>query len=124
MQRVSARSEEAHRRTVESEIGDIARFLQETLGRKLVAYMAGVKDSKLVGKWARGEVRPRAEAERRLRTAFQVFQLLLSADSAHVVRAWFVGLNPQLDDQSPANTLREGRLREVLVAAKAYLSGA
>jgi hypothetical protein len=39
------------------------------------------------------------------------------------VRAWFLGLNPQLDDQSPAQSIRIGEFRDVLVAAKAFLAG-
>jgi hypothetical protein len=31
-----------------------------------------------------------------------------------------VGLNPELDDQSPAQSIREGQFRDVLVAAKAF----
>jgi hypothetical protein len=34
-----------------------------------------------------------------------------------------MGLNPQLDDQAPADVLREDRLREALVAAKAFRVG-
>jgi hypothetical protein len=61
--------------------------------------------------------------EAKLRGAFQVFQLLLTEESPHTVRAWFVGLNPQLDDESPATAISEGRIRDVLVAAKAFLAG-
>jgi hypothetical protein len=58
-----------------------------------------------------------------LRCAYQTFQLLLAEESPHTVRAWFLGLNPQLDDQSPAQSIREGDFRDVLVAAKAFLAG-
>ena len=67
--------------------------------------------------------KPRDEAERRLRAAFQVFHLLLAEDSAHVVRAWFIGMNPQLDDDSPAEAIRDGRLKDTLAAAKAFIAG-
>jgi hypothetical protein len=32
-------------------------------------------------------------------------------------------MNPQLDDDSPAESIREGRLKEALSAAKAFISG-
>ena len=48
---------------------------------------------------------------------------LLAEESPHTVRAWFLGLNPQLDDESPAQSIREGDFRDVLVAAKAFLAG-
>ena len=37
---------------------------------------------------------------------------LADAESPQVAQAWFQGLNPQLDDRSPARILREGELEE------------
>lgn len=111
----------AHRAATSMEVSELVGYLQEVLGQRLIAYLAGVADEKAVGKWVRGERRPRSED--RLRHAYYVFHLLQEHESPHTVRAWFVGLNPQLHDESPASAIREGRLKEVLVAAKAYLSG-
>ena len=55
--------------------------------------------------------------------AYQVFRLLLAEESKHTIRAWFIGLNPQLNDESPVMVIRAGRFQEVMVAAKAYVSG-
>jgi hypothetical protein len=114
---------EAHERSVNMDISGVAGYLQEVLGQKLVAYMAAVRDPKGVGQWARGAQAPRLEAERRLRATYKILHLLLGADSPHVARAWFIGMNPQLDDESPAEAIREGRLRDALVAAQAFISG-
>src|SRR5579871_2134734 len=114
---------EAHERAVSFEVKDVARYLQEALGQRLVAYMTGVSDPKRVGRWAQGTQAPRDEAERRLRGAFQIFHLLLAEESPHVIRAWFVGMNPQLDDDSPAAVIRDGRLKDALAAAKAFVAG-
>jgi hypothetical protein len=116
-------SDEAHERAVSFEVKDIARYLQEALGQKLVAYMASVSDPKRVGRWAQGAGVPRDDAERRLRAAFQIFHLLLTEESPHVIRAWFIGMNPQLEDDAPAQAIREGRLKEALGAAKAFVAG-
>jgi hypothetical protein len=116
-------SAEAHRTTVESSIADIVAFLREVFGQKLVAYMAGVSESRTVSRWAAGESPPRAASEDRLRHAYYIFRLLNTEESPHTVRAWFVGLNPQLDDESPASAIRDDRPRDVLVAAKAFLAG-
>lgn len=51
--------------------------------------------------------------ERRLRVAYQAAALIPERDAPEVVQAWFQGLNPQLDDRSPARLLREGDLDEV-----------
>lgn len=120
---LSLASREAHRQTTETSIEQITSFLEEVLGRKLVAALAGVADPKAVGRWAAGERSPRAAAEERLRVAYQVFRLLLTEESKHTIRAWFIGLNPQLNDESPVMVIRAGHFQEVMVAAKAYVSG-
>jgi hypothetical protein len=120
---LSLASREAHRQTTESSIEQITIFLEEVLGRKLVAALAGVADPKAVGRWASGERSPRPAAEEKLRVAYQVFRLLLAEESKHTIRAWFIGLNPQLNDESPIMVIRAGRFQEVMVAAKAYVSG-
>jgi hypothetical protein len=117
-------STDTHRTAVASSIADIAAFLQDALGQKLVAFMVEVEDPKTVGRWASGKRSPQdLDVERRLRDAHQIFRLLLTKESPYTVRAWFVGLNPQLGDESPATAIREGRTRDVLVAAKAFLAG-
>lgn len=125
MPNVREASTAAHRTTVESSVADIAAFLQDALGQKLVAFMVGVDDPKTIGRWASEKSRaPQdAEVERKLRDAYQIFRLLLAKESPHTVRAWFVGLNPQLDDEPPAAAIREGRTRDTLVAARAFLAG-
>lgn len=117
------RPERAHRATVTMDIAEIATYLQETLGLRLTAHLADVKEPKTVTQWAKGVNAPRPAAEERLRTAYQVFHLLQQAESPHVVRAWFIGMNPQLDDDAPADAIRDGRFKDVLLAAKAFLAG-
>ncbi|HET6909167.1 MAG TPA: hypothetical protein VFH54_07505 [Mycobacteriales bacterium] len=112
----------AHARAMKFELPDIVQFLQETLGQKLVAHIADV-DPKTVGRWASGDSSPRPPAEQRLRLAFQVFHLLQEEESPHTIRAWFIGLNPQLDDVAPATAIRDGHLRDALIAARAYIAG-
>lgn len=115
---------QVHRLAIETSIPDIAATLQEMLSRRLVAYVAGVKDAKTVSRWAGGEVNAvRHESEQRLRVAFEIAQLLLQFDSPRVVKAWFMGLNPQLGDVSPADAIREGKLKEAMVAARAFVTG-
>jgi hypothetical protein len=49
------------------------------------------------------------------------------AESPRIAQAWMQGLNPQLDDRSPARLLREGDVDEVgpavIGAARAFLIG-
>ena len=96
------------------------------LSRRLTAYIAGVKDGKTVARWASGEVTDirEPETEQRMRTAYEIAQLLLGDDSPRTVRAWFIGLNPQLGDVPPAEAIREGRLQDAIAAARAFAAGA
>jgi hypothetical protein len=63
----------------------------------------------------------------RLRVALQVALPIAQAESPEIAQAWFQGLNPQLEDRSPARMLREGELEEVgpavIAAARAFLIG-
>ena len=63
----------------------------------------------------------------RLRVALQVALPLAEAESSEIAQAWFQGLNPQLDDRSPARILREGELEDVgpavIAAARAFVTG-
>jgi hypothetical protein len=101
---------------------ELTGYLQDVLGQRLVAHIAGV-DVKRVAAWAKGDSNPRPEAEERLRMAYRVFHLIQENESPHTVRAWFIGVNPQLNDESPAAAIRDGRFKEVLVAARAFISG-
>lgn len=113
---------QAHRQSVESSPADMARFLQDALGQKLVAYITNVSSPRTVAHWVAGDRSPGTEPEDRLRAAFLIFRLLGEVESSHVVRAWFAGHNPVLDDTAPATAIREGKTREAIAAAKAFLS--
>ena len=119
----AASAERAHAITVRMHIDEIARFLQDNLGQRLTARLAGISDPKQVGRWASGDTVPRPDAEERLRAALQVFQLIQDAESLYTARAWMIGMNPQLEDQAPAQCIADGRLRDVMVAARAYVDG-
>lgn len=113
---------QAHRKSVESSPCDMAAFLQEALGQKLVAYIVGVSDPKTVGRWARAKRAPGAPHEEKLRAAFYIFQVLSDVESSYTIRAWFAGLNPLLGEEAPATAIREGRLRVAVAAAKAFIA--
>ncbi|MFI2370298.1 XRE family transcriptional regulator [Streptomyces sp. NPDC018833] len=119
----AASAERAHAATVRMSIADIARFLQDNLGQRLTARITNISDPRQVGKWASGETKPRQDAEDRLRAALQVFQLIQDAESLYTARAWLIGMNPQLEDEAPLVVIADGRYRDVMVAARAYVDG-
>ncbi|WP_240138805.1 XRE family transcriptional regulator [Streptomyces sp. MUM 178J] len=118
-----ASAERAHVATVRMSVADIARFLQDNLGQRLTARITNISDPRQVGKWASGESAPRQDAEERLRAALQVFQLIQDAESLYTARAWLIGMNPQLEDEAPLTVISDGRFRDVMVAARAYVDG-
>lgn len=123
--RTAAAIEQAHRDAVTASIEEMAGFLQELLTRRLTAYITGVKDAKTVTRWSTGEIAEirNHDVEQRLRGTYEIAQLLLQAESAQTTRAWFIGMNPQLDDSSPAEAIRNGNLKEAFAASRAFLVG-
>ena len=110
----------AHAMAARLPIAAIAEYLQGVLGQRLTAVIAGVSDAKAVGQWAKAARSPHPEAERRLRDAYQVTQLLMQREAADTVRAWFRGMNPDLDDEAPALAIAT-QPAQVLQAARAFL---
>ena len=117
----------AHVRAVRSSFPEVVAALREILGLKLCAYLGSVKETRAVNEWAEGDREPSEVVQRRLRLAFQVAQAIADVDGPEVACAWFQGLNPQLDDHSPARLLREGNVDEVgpevIAAERAFLVG-
>jgi hypothetical protein len=118
-------TQQIHRQATIAPVSEVAGMLQELLSRRLTAFIAGVSDGKTVTRWANGEVETIRdyEMEQRLRTTYEIAQFLMNSDAPRTVKAWFIGLNPQLGDTSPAEAIREGRLREALAAARAFAVG-
>ena len=117
----------AHTKAVRATFPELVLELRSVLGARLVAYLGSVKETRAVRQWADGEREPSEEVRNRLRVALQVALPLAEAESAEIAQAWFQGLNPQLEDRSPARLLREGELDEVgpavIAAARAFLIG-
>lgn len=111
----------AHRQATRATAPEMAAFMQDLFGQQLTAYMTGIRDGKAVGQWARGEREPHTGTAKRLRTAYQIARLLLQVDSAQIVQAWFMGMNPLLDDEAPARLLVE-RPARVMQAARYFMS--
>ena len=117
----------AHRRAVQAPFSEIAAELAGILGKKLTAYVGGVKDTRVVERWINAGVEPYRDADQRIRLAYQIAKTLSDHDSVRVVQAWFTGLNPELQDRTPIRLLREKDLEkvgpELLNAMRAYLAG-
>lgn len=113
-----------HEHSVRTSIREIATELQDLLSRRVTAYIVGVKDAKTINRWANGEISVIRDndVERRLRTTYEISTMLGAADGPSTVKAWFVSLNPYLDDRSPAEAIRGGHERDALNAARAFVA--
>jgi len=117
----------AHLRVTKMSLPEVVDELRAILGPKLCAYLGSVKETRAVNEWAAGEREPSLDTQRRLRLALQVALPIAEADGPRVAQVWFQGLNPQLEDRSPARLLCEGDVDEagplVIGAERAFLVG-
>lgn len=114
----------AYRDSINLEVAPLVAELRDMLGARLVAYLAGVGETRAVRQWAEGTRRMPAETEARLRLAYHVAGIILESNGSRIAQTWFQGMNPQLEDRSPARLIRETNPDqsgpEVLAAARAF----
>jgi len=113
-----------HRKSVQKPLQEMARFLDDILTRPLLMYILDVKDPKTIARWIKGEVSGirSLEVQKRLRAADQVVELLLLVEGPDSIPGWFLGMNPALDDESPADVLHDGRFSDAMNAAASYVT--
>ncbi|NKS52463.1 hypothetical protein GS500_04090 [Rhodococcus hoagii] len=102
--------------------------LRELTGAKLVAYLAGARDTRVIRTWADGTGPvPDQSVISRLQAALAAAQTVAQRDSPTVVQAWFLGRNPALGDRPPAEVLRtadvDRTLDAVIAAAREFAAG-
>lgn len=105
---------------------DMARYLQDTLGQQVAAYICGLRDAKMVGRWGRGR-KPRPPADLRLRQAYEAVRLIAEAYGPETAKSWLFGCNSQLDNEAPAYVLRYAEnfdaMRTVVPIARGFVAG-
>lgn len=112
----------AYRQSVQQSFADIATYLASHLGKTLLSFITG-SSKQTVARWAKGDQTPTAEIESLVRSTYLIFAQISEADSKNTARAWFMGMNPHLDDASPTEAMKDARLKDVNTAAKAFLLG-
>lgn len=118
------RRADSHHRAIGSDIATLTKTLQSHLGQSLLAVIVDAQP-RTIARWISQESAPSAATEKLLRDVAQVFDVITTVDTPQVARAWFMGMNPQLDDNSPAEVLAEnaGATRAVMAAARTYVAG-
>lgn len=100
---------------------DDARDLINVLGPTLVATLSGV-DRSIARTWMSPDGdEPTGEVAERLLFARETWQRVSDAEGDDVARAWFVGGNPWLKDDTAIMAIREGRFAEVTAASQALV---
>jgi len=114
----------AHRRAIASDVPTLTKTLQKHLGQALLAVIVD-SSPRAIARWISGDTTPSATTERLLRDVAQIFDVITTVDTPQVARAWFMGMNPQLDDQAPAELLAKDPsvTRSIMAAARAYVAG-
>lgn len=111
-----------YRQALTENLATVATELIELLGPTLTAALTGVKDRKQPHRWAAQSSMPRHETENRLRLAYRIVLFLRAAENDHVIRAWFIGGNPNLNEDTPITAIREGRDLEAIAAAQLFVN--
>lgn len=106
---------------------EIAAYLQEQLGQRMAAHLAGLADTRQIGRYAKdGGPEPSAATERRLREGYKVVRMLVEAYDARTAKAWLFGTNTRLDDEAPIEVLgratETAQLAAVVRAARQFAS--
>jgi hypothetical protein len=90
----------------------------------MVAILGDVKSTRSVRQWVAGEVPPAQDS--RLRSALQIADILLTREQPDVVRAWFAGNDPNLNDRNPIMYLIESnnnlKCEAVIAAARKFVT--
>ncbi len=124
----ASKLEQIEREAATTKLPKVASYLQDTLGQKLTAYVAGLTDPKSVGAWIRGVNDPRDATVMRLRCAYQAVRMLVEAYDADTAKAWLLGTNTRLNDEAPAYLLRNAKavddLRQLVPTARAFAGSA
>jgi len=112
----------AHNDSIQISTQDVASELARVLGRQLLGIIVD-KGARTVQRWIAGEHSPSTDDEKRLRNSYQVYLLLATVEGDYTIRAWFMGMNPQLQDESPVEALASDKAPEVMAAARAFVAG-
>jgi len=98
-------------------VGEIAAYLQEQLGQRMAAFLAGLSDVKQIGRYTReGGPEPRDAVSLRLRQGYKIVRMISEAYDANTTKAWLFGTNTRLDDEAPIQLMRSAETPEQFTA--------
>jgi hypothetical protein len=112
---------DSYNHAISAPLKQVVQELIDLLGATTVATIGGVNETRAVMQWLNGRKPQRPNV---LRFALQLAGMI--AENPTVIRAWFQGSNPNLNDRSPALLLRSLPLEEIqgplMAAARSFAS--
>lgn len=115
----------AYRKGIEADLKTMASTLVDVMGKTIVAGIVGIRNPKTISRWASGEVTNVRDrySEERLVAMYQVVSFLQEYIGNDTIRAFMLGMAPELDDEAPAIALREGNFKGAMIAARNLVAG-
>lgn len=97
-------------------------YLNTKIGPTLTAASIGFRDRSVISRAAENldEVLS-AEQKLRLDALLEVWATISNSEGDDIARAWFIGANPWLCDESVVTAIREDRFDQVIIAARAMV---
>jgi hypothetical protein len=92
---------------VESPLPDIILELKTILNQAIVAFAVTLLDPHDLDKYIQGSKTPEPNTEKRIRNLYRIVRLLKEHDDDSTILNWFLGMNPQLNDDSPLECLHK-----------------
>lgn len=94
-----------------------AAYLQQTLGDRVTAYLAGLSDASTLAASLREDAS--AKVAERLSEAYAVVREIADTYDARTAQSWLFGTNSFLDDAAPIEVLRAADTAEVFSSVRA-----
>lgn len=112
---------DSYNHAISAPLGQVVQELIDILGPTVVAAIGGVNETRAVMQWLNGRKPQRPHV---LRFALQLARMIAVKEDVTMIRAWFQGSNPGLQDRSPALLLRNKPLEDIqgplMAAARSF----
>lgn len=109
--------------SIDSPIARKAGFLVSRLGPTLVAASIGFRNRKVISELSENlDEAFSDEQKRRVDVLHEIWTTVANSEGDDIARAWFIGANPWLGDESAITAIREDRFSQVRVAARALVN--
>jgi hypothetical protein len=86
---------------------ELTASLRDTLGAKLIAYLTSSNSTNAVQALVDGTEHLTIELRAKLILSHEAAAIVSEHDDRKTVQSWFQGMNPELDDISPARLIRD-----------------